>query len=298
MMKLGKVLVFVNLVMSGLMAGWAFALFANYADWSESPPKVGQAGGLVGQRKERIKELQAALVPPQINWARTRRVLHLQEDQRQGDLAWYRGEMDFLRTGATDADPCRFVVLNAHQPVPDPKNFNRPQMDKANDRSGQPLQAMDKYEKISKETLEKLNGVLHEFAVKSVEDIELTTKLETLPDKDLARVTELIDWLKERADLADKNGDKREQEQLVGLRDRVQKLLGEVGKKGLQQRVIDERFKREGIVAEQGVIEPLWKVNEVDTELLLRRRETIDERVTELKNYLKKHYKITVAGRP
>jgi hypothetical protein len=257
MTKLGKILVFLNLVISGLMAGWALALYTNYIDWSEAPPKGVEPGGLLGQRKERIKELQAALGPPQVSWMEARTNLHRREDQRQGDLLWYQAELQHLRTGATRDNPCRLVVIpddprqpGRHLPVPDPKNFFRPQMAPAQDRSGQPLQALDKYEKISRDTLEKLMMVLSEAEAKYEEDRKLTNLM-------------------------------------VGEEDK--------GIKGLQQRIIDERAKREGILAEQRVIEPLWKVNEVDTELLLRRRETIAERLNELKVYLKRRFNYEVA---
>jgi hypothetical protein len=72
------------------------------------------------------------------------------------------------------------------------------------------------------------------------------------------------------------------------------KLAGTPEMKGLQQRLTDERFKREGVVAEQLLVEPFWKVAEVDTQLLRQRRESIDERLAELTGYLRRQHKVEI----
>jgi hypothetical protein len=289
---LGKILVMVNLVISGLMAGWSFMLFANYVDVSEAPQRGSQPAGLLAQRKEQIKELLVAIGPPQSKWFRMRRQLHLQEAQRQGELAWYRQQLEKLRNGP---DPVQQVVLDNFQPAND--KDGHPKMADANDREGKPLLSLATYDKTSKDTMTELNKTLHEYALASVEDAELTTKLETLTAKELDKFNDLIKTLEKQVAEAEMQGLMREKGQYTELITRLQKLLPQVGRKGLQQRVNDERAKREGILAEQQFIEPLWKVNEVDTELLLRRRETISERLTELRDYLKKRHKVVVNSR-
>jgi hypothetical protein len=72
------------------------------------------------------------------------------------------------------------------------------------------------------------------------------------------------------------------------------KLAGTPEMKGLQQRLTEERFKREGVVAEQLLVEPFWKVAVVDTQLLLQRRESIEERLAELTDYLRRNHKVEV----
>jgi len=74
-------------------------------------------------------------------------------------------------------------------------------------------------------------------------------------------------------------------------------IVGTPDKKGLQQRLIDERLKREGVKAEQEIVEPLWKVAEVNTQLLLRRQESLQERIKELQEYLQRKHNVKVAGR-
>jgi len=251
MTLIGKVFLYFNLLLSALLAAWSLALYANYLDWSDGPPKGEKPAGLIGERQARIKEVVAGIGPFERSWRTTEQLTHLQEDQRQADLAWYAAELKHLVNGATEGNPCRSVVLDRNLPVPDPKNFNRPKMAPVNDRAGQPLLSMTVYDERSKKTLEDLAVVLKQYDDKIKEDIKLTDKLAGTPDM-----------------------------------------------KGLQQRVVDERAKREGVVEEQLLIEPLWKVSAVDTELLLKRRETIDERIRELSKYLHRKHGYDVANRP
>jgi len=79
----------------------------------------------------------------------------------------------------------------------------------------------------------------------------------------------------------------------IELTDRI---AGKGDVKGLQQRINEERFKRDGIVEEQRIVEPLWKVADVDTGLLLRRRETLDDRIQELQEYLQRKHKVKLAA--
>jgi hypothetical protein len=71
-------------------------------------------------------------------------------------------------------------------------------------------------------------------------------------------------------------------------------LVGTPEKKGLQQRLIDERAKREGVIAELRLVRPLWINAAVDWELIGKRKEGLDERIDELVRYLRKRHKVDV----
>jgi hypothetical protein len=57
-----------------------------------------------------------------------------------------------------------------------------------------------------------------------------------------------------------------------------------LGPKGLQQRLIDERVKRDNVLKEQDLVKPLLVNTVVDSELILKRTKALEERIKELKN--------------
>lgn len=74
-------------------------------------------------------------------------------------------------------------------------------------------------------------------------------------------------------------------------------LVGEGKKKGLRREVTEEREKRLGVVAEQGIVESLQINSAVDSELVLKRLESIDERVRELSSYLRVRHGVDVPAK-
>src|SRR5437660_403008 len=56
MSLLGKILVFVNLGLSFLMAGWALSVYVNRIDFSNAPAKGDQPAGEMLGRKARVEE--------------------------------------------------------------------------------------------------------------------------------------------------------------------------------------------------------------------------------------------------
>jgi hypothetical protein len=77
----------------------------------------------------------------------------------------------------------------------------------------------------------------------------------------------------------------------------TEELTGTADRKGLHQRLVDERAKQQGLVAEQRLEQPLLIIATVDQELIERRREGLDERLRELKDHLQKRNKAGVAAR-
>jgi len=66
-------------------------------------------------------------------------------------------------------------------------------------------------------------------------------------------------------------------------------------KKGLRQRQVEEKDKREGIVGEQRLVRPLFVNTAVESELILQRLKRLQEREKELVDYLRKKHKVEVA---
>jgi hypothetical protein len=292
----GKILLYLNLVMSGFMAVYAFVLFVNYQDISDSAPSGGKPGGLIWQRQEQIKVLEPALAPPYKTWKQDVSLLAVWDDIRRANTGWYLAELRHLETGATEADPCRSVVELNNLPKLD--KFQRPEMGPATDGAGQPLQAMTHYDKVHTETRESLQDVVIANAEEAFKVVDLTARLKPNSAEEKKLADELNTSLAENIADAEKKGLKKQQERLQVVKDKLEQLLANPpDRKGLRQRLVDEDAKRELIQVEQGLIEPLWKVNDVDTELLLRRRETIEERLKELQGVLLKRYGYKVTRR-
>jgi hypothetical protein len=74
-------------------------------------------------------------------------------------------------------------------------------------------------------------------------------------------------------------------------------LTGGPEKKGLRQQLLDERAKRLGIEAEIAATRPLFINTAVETELVRRRLASLQDRIVELKTYLRTKHKLDVAMR-
>jgi len=270
----GKLLVLVNLVLSGVMCFWALVLWANNTDHSTKAPKDGQGGGLLGQRKARITEIQAIIPQAERSWRTTRTVLLYQEDLRKADRVWYTQELQHLLTGATDAMPCREVDIDEVRALAKLDPTGRPVMKNAKDRAGaKNLRALSYY-----------NG----------ESARLQKELEVVDGKPLVDKDGKVVMEGGKPKMETKGKFQEQADLDIKL---TNEIAGTADMKGLQHRLVDERKKRDGIVAEQLIVEPLAKVAEVDTFLLLRRRETNEERIKELLDHLRRKYNVEVAAR-
>jgi hypothetical protein len=74
-------------------------------------------------------------------------------------------------------------------------------------------------------------------------------------------------------------------------------ITGVPGKKGLRQLLTEERDKRDGIVAEVDLTRPLFINTVVESELVKKRHEALQERITELKDRLRRKDKVDVTRR-
>jgi hypothetical protein len=92
--------------------------------------------------------------------------------------------------------------------------------------------------------------------------------------------------------LANLNKELLEDQRLTNL------LTGTPEKKGgLRQQIIDERLKAEGIEAEINSVRPLFINIAVETDLVRKRLDSLQERIAELKTYLRTKHKLDVAMR-
>jgi hypothetical protein len=66
---------------------------------------------------------------------------------------------------------------------------------------------------------------------------------------------------------------------------------GTPGSKGLQQRLRDEQFKDQGVIAEQRLVRPLLVNTAVELEYVKERGEDLEARIKELQGYLRKQDK-------
>src|SRR5438132_1158329 len=96
----GKIALFANLALSILFAFLGFGIYSQRINWTDK--KIGERDGEYQQRKAEIDKLQAARNRVETRWATALKsptgVLALEafRPQRQ---AWYRQQMDVLKTG-------------------------------------------------------------------------------------------------------------------------------------------------------------------------------------------------------
>jgi len=173
----GKVLVFVNLIFSLMMATWAFGVYSNRIDWSNNPAKGDQPPGELVSRLAEVRDLQVGLGRAEANWRQARTDLLTREALRDGDRLWYVAQFEHLRTGATEQTPARTVVLVNSLPVLDPANANRPTMKAVNDRSDKPLRSLAAYNQEWENARDQVAAALAEYSKLVEEDSELTAKL-------------------------------------------------------------------------------------------------------------------------
>jgi hypothetical protein len=258
----GKLFVLVNLAISLMMAVAAFGLYATGLDYDSETRSKGQAqppAKFTALRKD-IEATLSTWNAVEGSWRTNRKSLLERQDQRRADHQWYVTQLEFARSKATAADPVKVVVLDKHLPVPDPANFNRPTMRP----SDPPLESLAAYvaqwEVAHKDNL----GVQERLQAQIKEDIRLTHQL--------TGTTEAMD--------------DRSKEEKVPVR---------VWKLGYRQVLVDERDKREGVEAEYNSVRPLFINVAVELELVRTRYNAMQERIKELKTYLRKRHKVDVA---
>jgi hypothetical protein len=238
MTGLGKILVFVNLVLATLMASWAIGLYTNRINWTGKAWSEGMPSMLT-PRIDRIKQLNEAVGAAEANQRAAYVRLDYEEKARAALQPWYAALNHRIATGASPQNPILGVVLTGGQIAFDTKT-NYPQVQPINDRQGRPLLSLDHYQA--------------EIAKAQAETAKTLKDLDDLVKKD----TELTN-------------------ELVGERQGAN-----IVKKGLRDRLADERAKIESVIAEREALRPLLVNAEVQTQLLVLRKAELDRRLGEL----------------
>jgi hypothetical protein len=104
---LGKILVFVNLTIALIFAGWAVGVLTNRIDWTGTgaPAISGErAQGEFAKRKSEIQDREKAAGFALGRWmTNTADLLDLETNQRPTAQAWYRNKLSILEKGVDEA---------------------------------------------------------------------------------------------------------------------------------------------------------------------------------------------------
>jgi hypothetical protein len=191
MTMFGKILVYVNLAVSMLMAAFAFGLWSNRIDPSNLKPSKDDktTWGLYAQREKDLDEAWNEFRPVEAGLRTARADVMVAEKGRGADRVWYLGRMDHLRKNATLEKPAERVVFAAKdedqtktkkgQVLLDPAT-GYPKMDAEKDRAGGALLAMAYYDNKLKEILAEREQIEDKHKKQLDEATDLTAKLVVL----------------------------------------------------------------------------------------------------------------------
>lgn len=265
--RIGKLFVLLNLALSLVLGGLAFALFVTGIDWSDNAAKAGKPDGeTLVQRKQLQKDLaalgykklmtgEAKAEGAAASWEDARAALGAAEARRDAARPFYPERLRHLLSGATPDRPAQEVELARHLPVIDPK-------------TGAPK--MKDIEYNGKALVSRSN---------------LLTDLGSRRGQWLAMTGKLASQYLEDAKATDK---------LVGNRDydpadpRVARLNLKGADAGLIALIARDREKREGLEEEMRLVESQDVNTQIDAAAVNRSYESVEDRIRELEAYLKK----------
>src|SRR5262245_33671489 len=127
MTLLGKLLAMLTAVVSVAMMIWSISLYTNRINWSDKKAGPAEPEGELAKRKTRLDQAYKALPAPETTWRDARIDMLVLESRRPGDRKWYGEQLEYLRTGATKANPAVAVVMNAEN-LPELGADGRPKM--------------------------------------------------------------------------------------------------------------------------------------------------------------------------
>jgi hypothetical protein len=174
-----------------------------------------------------------------------------------GDRVWYEGELAHLMTGATtDQNPARKVVVNGGVVQLDPRT-GRPRMAPLTDANNNRILSVTEYDAREMDLVKKIGDEETRLKNAVEKDIELTEQMTGKMDPASIQ----IDPATMRPDPA----------------------LVRFITKGLHQRILDEKDKLAKVKQEITIVEPLYVNALVDSELVVKRRNQLETRLTELR---------------
>ncbi len=240
--RLGKILVFVNLGISLMMAAWAIALYTTRTNWSDKSPSGDPTVGELKLRLDRKTQLENLLGTAQARWKASAVELARVDGLRNANLVFYKKELEHLQgvpegQGATDRNPARrvrlasglLVLANPAEPL------GPPAMENAVERGGAPLQSKKYY-----------------------------------GDQYVALQNDIADQTKRFRDLVRRDADL------------TAELVGQRGDAGLRGRLRGESGKRDNLEKEFQDLRPVLGNVLVEGDLLLKRQRQLRARVAEL----------------
>ncbi len=111
----GKILLFVNLVLSMMFAAWAVAVYTNHVDWPGGGVGADRAQGEYSRRQAEITEAQKAAGLALARWQGATDTLVKLEDARPKYQQWYAATLKALEG---EGDSVKGLVLQNGQLVP------------------------------------------------------------------------------------------------------------------------------------------------------------------------------------
>jgi hypothetical protein len=261
MTLLGKLFVMFNLVLSLMLGATAFGVFSSGLDFSDTPAKGSQPAGKLLPVKTDLDETLKQMPIVETSWQTARTELLAREDKRRLERDWYATE---LRKLVVEKGKIQEVDQN---------------QEKANEQKREQDRAR--------------TGILAPAAL---------PVLAFAKDPGGADLMGLPFYVARLASLRADNAavrkmlDEKLREDTVLTR----KLAGDPENpkvRGLRQQVAEERVKKAGIMDEQGIAEGMRINSAVESELIFKRLEALDERIQELVRYLKKKHNVDVPAR-
>jgi len=252
----GKGLVFFNLVLSLVLGTWAMTLYTSRIDWSDQKGKDGQPDGELVRRIAQAQEGWSRIPSAAANWEEARAIL----------LAMENGAAKLKLNGKESKVNGRQANREWYQAE---LEFLRSKA-----TAMQPCQAL----------------VLDDQRRLTFNDPDpLTPRPKMLPVMDRAGkpLRSLASYNEEEKTLFASL--KKEQERLEAATKEDTRLtlllIGDkaLGTKGLHRRLIDERVKREDIMVEHGLVKTPLINTYVESELLLKRKRSLEVRLDELR---------------
>ncbi len=168
--RLGKILVFVNLVIALGMGVWAFGLYSGRIEWTSTKPGKGE----LAKRQATLKELQTALAGAEDRSRIAHANLHFLEVRRPRDQKFFADHLTFLQSGATAQNPAVMVAYQNGQILLEQDGRVRMIPAPYKDKGGQPIQSLAFYEKEQKTLQANLVEAIDQYQKLVSEDVRLT----------------------------------------------------------------------------------------------------------------------------
>lgn len=244
----GKLLVLFNLAFAVFLAGWAFNVYANGIDWTDSKDKGSPPAplGEFAKRAVKLDELWKSVAPTQLNWLTQRDKLRKEEASLVADRIWYDKEIRYVLDGPAKGKGISEVTIAAKdddkigvkkgQILLDDKGY--PLMVPMRDQNNNPLQlsSLDEYNKEDEMLLRSIGEVIAKH------------------EKQIAEAAELTDL-----------------------------IIGTKTARGFQQRINEEKSKYEQLLVEMKLVEPQYINTLVEAQLINKRHAQMVKRIEELK---------------